>query len=773
MGDIVLNQKQPDASYFERSLTPAVGRVMGFNRSKRPESVRARPFSYPARTAPNVWVPNGNLAVSHVNAVASSADGMRLAAADYSGLVWTSSNGGKNWILSGSGPGSWNCIASSENGMNLVVGEYVGYIYTSRNGGASWVQRVLGGTGSWACIACSADGQTIVASGSPLPSSGAESVHISRDGGSTWEVNADMGAGENFGVTCNRDGSIMMVVGVNGAWKSIDGGAHFTQINAAAIFNGIACSDDGMRIFLCGTASNISMSVDGGQTWTNPPPVANWTSVSCSLDGMRVVGTALTNVIYYSADGGTTYTAQESGSKAWLSSAISYDGLKILVSADFVSQVYLCDVTSVAALFGEDNASVWSAMGVGSFQLWTGIACSDDGMKLAASVYNGKVWTSDDGGLFWIERTGLPTSIWGLIVSSADGTKLAVSDISIGANAIWISDDGGENWTQKTTPITTFSTYGLVSSADGQKLAFLESASHVWTTTDRGTTWIERTSSPEGGLTLVCSRDGNKLILAGYSPGSIFISTDGGASWVEKNTGCGNTMSTLACSGDGMTIFAATSYNEPYISRDGGNTWNQLVGVGTKLWQAAAMSVDGMTISVCASSDEQIFISQDGGITWEIQSFLQANTNDSAMSADGTKIALSYIGYINILDFQTQTGGVVIPASGTWLYDMHILGVVDNYEVCRWHLTFAVQNTGVLTAIVGQIDSPSAPFDPGDTITADYAEFNGVVTVTATQPDRLAVMVQNLDGAPVDWSASGTLVEIIKSPVGGGSSGSS
>ena len=55
---------------------------------------------------------------------------------------------------------------------------------------------------------------------------------------------------------------------------------------------------------------------------------------------------------------------------------------------------------------------------------------------------------------------------------------------------------------------------------------------------------------------------------------------------------------------------------------------------------------------------------------------------------------------------------------------------------------------------------------------SNYTEFNGLVRIYASQPDTLLIQVENLDGLPVDWSASGTVVKISK-PVISGSSGSS
>ena len=61
--------------------------------------------------------------------LATSADGMRLEAASYSG-IYTSQDGGNSWALSTPATGA-GCIASSAGGAQLAAGCLNGYVYTS------------------------------------------------------------------------------------------------------------------------------------------------------------------------------------------------------------------------------------------------------------------------------------------------------------------------------------------------------------------------------------------------------------------------------------------------------------------------------------------------------------------------------------------------------------------------------------------------------------------------------------------------------------------
>jgi photosystem II stability/assembly factor-like uncharacterized protein len=99
--------------------------------------------------------------------VASSADGMKLAAADLGGLVYTSTDGGANWT-----PrfrvAAYNGIVSSADGNTLALivpsndpWEIYGQVYLSTDGGTNWTARES--NRSWRGIGMSADGTRLVA----------------------------------------------------------------------------------------------------------------------------------------------------------------------------------------------------------------------------------------------------------------------------------------------------------------------------------------------------------------------------------------------------------------------------------------------------------------------------------------------------------------------------------------------------------------------------------------------------------------------------------
>lgn len=81
---------------------------------------------------------------------------------------------------------------------------------------------------------------------------------------------------------------------------------------------------------------------------------------------------------------------------------------------------------------------------------WTALASSANGMKLAASVYDGSIYTSTDGGVTWTEQAAAGQRGWQAITSSVDGMKLAAAGGNNGY--IYTSTDGGVTWAEQTYP---------------------------------------------------------------------------------------------------------------------------------------------------------------------------------------------------------------------------------------------------------------------------------------------------------------------------------
>ena len=123
---------------------------------------------------------------AHWMSVASSSDGLKLAAVVWSGGIYVSTDRGGSWTLTSATTQQWSSIASSSDGSRLCATVYDGGLYISIDGGSSWGHMASAPSNTWARIASSADGTELVALAVARPSLGEGGLWISSDAGASW-----------------------------------------------------------------------------------------------------------------------------------------------------------------------------------------------------------------------------------------------------------------------------------------------------------------------------------------------------------------------------------------------------------------------------------------------------------------------------------------------------------------------------------------------------------------------------------------------------------
>jgi hypothetical protein len=287
----------------------------------------------------------------------------------------------------------------------------------------------------------------------------------------------------------------------------------------------------------------------------------------------------------------------------------------------------------------------YSTKGIsGDLMNWKSVASSADGTKLVAvtsanTSYNGggTVYTSSDAGATWTERTSAGTHEWCALASSADGMKLV-------ATATLRSDDA----------------YDAIGGT-------------VYTSSDAGATWTERTSAGTYCWNSVASSaDGMKLVAAysiSYNEGAIFTSSDAGATWTERTSAGARQWNSVASSADGVKL-AATASNldydtvegssSIYTSQDSGATWTEQASTrmarvnewtsitsssdGTKL-AATKFSIDGYTEDLQPIYKSHVYTSSNSGVDWteRLVSEVESRWLSITSSSDGTKLAAATV----------------------------------------------------------------------------------------------------------------------------------
>ncbi|MCX6795839.1 MAG: hypothetical protein NT165_03910 [Candidatus Falkowbacteria bacterium] len=290
-------------------------------------------------------------------------------------------------------------------------------------------------------------------------------------------------------------------------------------------------------------------------------------------------------------------------------------------------------------------------------QNWSSITSSADGMKMAASVSGGHVYTSVDGGNTWVERPNSGLRDWSAITYSADGSNLVAV---VSGGYIYTSEDDGDTWVEHAAPGNQSWT-AITSSANGVKLAATTYGGHIYTSIDSGTIWTEQLDSvSDNWVSITSSADGMKLA-AVLSLGFVYTSVNGGATWTEQTDSGWNHWVSIASSADGTKITAVSNYI--YTSADSGYSWVRQ-NEGYNIWKSVASSANGDKL-VIVSDSNYVFTSNDGGITWSEQtesgfgSWLSVTS-----SADGAKIAgVISVGYLSVFTYSppippTVTTGV-------------------------------------------------------------------------------------------------------------------
>ena len=133
-------------------------------------------------------------------AVASSADGTKLAAAAVDHSLYISTDSGATWTNRSPGEADWVSLASSADGTKLVVAAYWGQeLYTSIDSGVTWTPR--GPALGWTALASSADGTKLVAGVHE------GQIYTSTDSGVTWTARMTDTNRNWYSVASSADGS--------------------------------------------------------------------------------------------------------------------------------------------------------------------------------------------------------------------------------------------------------------------------------------------------------------------------------------------------------------------------------------------------------------------------------------------------------------------------------------------------------------------------------------------------------------------------------------
>lgn len=299
--------------------------------------------------------------------------------------------------------------------------------------------------------------------------------------------------------------------------------------------------------------------------------------------------------------------------------------------------------SSIASFVAAQTWTQTSAPGTN----WTCVACSADGVRLAATTAPGGIYVSTNSGGTWTLCTNAPVTLsvspftpyqWSSIAGSADGSQLvATSDSFMPVAAfpgwVYISTNLGGNWTQSSAPGGHMNWISSGAAASGATMIVADSFGGIYTSTDHGANWSSNNAPTVAWTRLAVSADCTRWAGVVYG-GAIYTSTDSGATWVTNNVANRN-WRCIASSGDGMKLVAAVYGGGVYISTNAGGVWTQTIAP-SKNWQAVASSTDGSRLAAGANNGG-IYFSTNSGATWIQTGAPTTNWTSIVVSADGSR----------------------------------------------------------------------------------------------------------------------------------------
>lgn len=268
------------------------------------------------------------------------------------------------------------------------------------------------------------------------------------------------------GIAMSADGTKLVAVagggvGVGPIYTSTNSGGAWVS-NAAPKLDWIAVCSSADGLELAANAYNRGGTwTNSGMSWTQSPCPADYfypSSIASSADGNTLIAGA--SSLYLSTNHGNT----------WRTNSTTPNGEGCAMSADATTML-----VNGAPYLSTNSGTAW----IVATNLQTEMraaAASADGMKLFAMGDAG-VWASLNVGTLWFKLTNAPTSGYGSIASSADGTHLILAR-HITSEALFISTNSGLAWTTANVPSNYWG--AVASSADGNTLAAAINGGGIW-----------------------------------------------------------------------------------------------------------------------------------------------------------------------------------------------------------------------------------------------------------------------------------------------------
>jgi photosystem II stability/assembly factor-like uncharacterized protein len=543
-------------------------------------------------------------------AVASSADGKRLAAVTYNGGIYISGDGGTRWTAAGAPRQRWTSIASSADGTKLAAVASPGAIYISQNSGTTW-KAVEASSNAWFSAALSSDGSRLIAAADH------SGVFLSRDSGATWTTTLNSTNQEWYATACSSDATALAAAADPGPLCIlIDGGATWTTSNVPILsWTRVTSSADGVKLAAAAALDGIYTSTNSGANWIKTSaPAEAWSGMAAAADGTRLAATVFNGGIYTSTDGGQTWKKTDAEPMAWSAIACSSDGSN-LVATVFNGGIYVPGASSARpgtyqGLFYDTNNLAPESSGFLTASI-TKQGNLTGKLQLAGKRYSVSGQFRTDGFVSnTITRPKLaPLTVLLQSVSGGNGLAGVVSD------GTWTAQLAANRavYSKTNPPAQAGNKYTMAMAGDGDVLQFGTDPSKPGMI-GFGTVTIDAVGNLTFGGTL---GDGTGV---------------GQKSFVSKQGGW--PLYASPRTGGGVVFGWLTFTNESHNDIDGYVTWFKPSSQGAKLYPAGFTNQTGVAGSLFQPASGVAALNFTTGRVWLVNGNLQSFTNYAVLSTN-------------------------------------------------------------------------------------------------------------------------------------------
>jgi photosystem II stability/assembly factor-like uncharacterized protein len=551
-------------------------------------------------------------------------------------------------------------------------------LFRSTNGGDSW-QHVHASGDPLGAVALKPGSPETILYGE------AAGLHRSLDGGNAWQTILSWGVRAVAYAPSTPDR--VYISSDTMVWRSDDDGQHWLErseglqggrITALAVH---AFTDT--TVYAGTEDGRIYKTTDGGAAWQETgadlPDEGARDLVIDPFKPLRVYAAGSPNVFHRTLDGGQTWKPMSLG-------AASNPG-DVAASSLVSGTLY---AAGDHAVYGSiDAGATWVEIGTVQDMLWSLELDPETALPRYAGGSASGVFRSRDGGVTWEQAAEGMNALRPVALAASPLAPQQVYATAAHAGG-YASSNAGRSWQEAVT-------YGaMAATADPTRrcVAYMDSGSAVFKTTDCGLTWDPSWLPTEPSLlelvlALAVDPHNPDTIYAGvragpsYDPsayefGKVYSSTNGGASWHRVNlTFPISVVSDIAF--DPLvtgTIYLATGPGEGktntdqagrvYKSIDGGVSWKPSDS-GLYGLPVAALVVDPSDSSVLyvgiyqrdAATGGGVYKSKNGGQSWfPVNSGLNPSHDVIALAIDPAQPQRVYAGIWGGGLYRTENGGV-------------------------------------------------------------------------------------------------------------------